>query len=65
MIFLRFLLHFTLHFRNSTGPHPGILEKFQIFKMAAGKWQYRTNQYNFSVLVVLENIVSKLAYTLN
>ena len=33
--------------------------------MAAGKWQYCTNQYNFTVLFVLENVVFKLAYMLN
>ena len=44
--FLRFLLHFMLYFQNpvdafskSSWCHPGTLEQFQIFKLAAaGKW---------------------------
>ena len=33
--------------------HPGILEKFQVFKMASDKWQYCTNQYNLYKSVIL------------
>ena len=42
---------------------PWILEQFQIFKMAAGKWPYCTNQYNVTV-ILYRNAVCKSACTL-
>ena len=40
----------------------GILEKFQIFKMAAGKWAYCTNHIKF--VFIKKNAVFKNAYLL-